>query len=268
LHRRQFLNAATAASALALAGQAQAQSSTPAAGSAKREYYQLRTYYLQSGPQNKLCQDYFANALIPALNRRGMTPVGAFRLDIGPETPTNYLLIPSSSLEELALLDQHLSTDDTFLKAADPFWNAPATAPSFKRIETRLLAAFDAWPKLVTPPHIKRIFQLRTYESPTHQDHVHRLEMFNKVTFDAFQRSGCGQVLYADTLVGTPMPSLTYMLTFPDLTAMTAGWAAFRVDAELKKQTDRFDQMPKYSSQAVISNINNLILSPLACSQI
>ena len=53
----------------------------------KREFYQLRRYNLMSGPQVELTEHYFADALIPALGRMGMGPVGAFRLDIGQETP-------------------------------------------------------------------------------------------------------------------------------------------------------------------------------------
>lgn len=93
MQRRQFVAASLAASSVALtralAGQA------PATGS--REFYQLRRYRLQNGLQTKLTASYFSDALIPALNRMGMEPVGAFQLDIGPETPTFYLLIPSSS---------------------------------------------------------------------------------------------------------------------------------------------------------------------------
>jgi len=38
----------------------------------------LRRYHLASGPGVKLTSDFFANALIPALNRLGIGPVGAF----------------------------------------------------------------------------------------------------------------------------------------------------------------------------------------------
>jgi len=267
VHRRQFLNSSLAASALVVSGQSQAQTSQTAAGSA-REFYQLRTYHLRSGPQTALCESYLGTALIPALNRGGMSPVGAFRLDIGPETPVFYVLIPSKSLEALAMLDLQLSTDDAFLKAADPFWSAPATAPAFLRMESTLLIAFEGWPKL-TPPattasHGKRLFQLRSYESPSNRDHVRKVEMFHKGEFEIFQKAGFEQVFYGDTLIGPRMPKLTYMLSFPDLTAMTARWAAFSSDPEWKK----LSSSPRYHYEEIVSNITNLILSPLGCSQI
>ena len=61
----------------------------------KREFYQLRRYLLSSGPQRKLADDYFRDALVPALNRLEISPVGVFSVSIGPETPVMYVLIPS-----------------------------------------------------------------------------------------------------------------------------------------------------------------------------
>ena len=95
MHRRRFLASALATSAFAITGKSEAQ---PSAGK-PREYYELRKYFMQSGPQTKLTESYLSGALIPALNRLGMSPVGAFNLTIGPETPTLYVLIPSTSVE-------------------------------------------------------------------------------------------------------------------------------------------------------------------------
>ncbi len=97
MKRRQFLASSLASAAFAVAGDVTAQG--PAARS--REFYQMRRYSLQTGPQTKLTENYFAHALIPALTRMGMGPIGAFQLAIGPETPTFYVLIPSSSVEAL-----------------------------------------------------------------------------------------------------------------------------------------------------------------------
>ena len=107
MQRRQFLAASLAASAVAAVNAAVAQSP---AGST-REFYLLRRYNLLSGPQLKLTESYFSGALIPALARMGMGPVGAFKLDIGQETPSYYALIPGSSIEPLAELDLRLADD-------------------------------------------------------------------------------------------------------------------------------------------------------------
>ncbi len=267
MQRRKFLNTSLAASALALTTPSEAQSQ--AAPAATREFYQLRTYTLRSGPQPALTERFFADALLPALNRRGMAPIGAFRLDIGPETPTFYLLIPSTSLETLVTLDLTLATafenDEAFLKAAAHFWAAAAAAPAFVRVSTQLLAAFEGWPKLTPPdPHHPRIFQLRTYESPSHAAHVRKVEMFHHGEFDIFARAGFGQVFYGDTLLGPRLPNLTYLLTFPNHAALDAAWDRFRSDPAWKKLSSD----PRYNFEDIVSSITNLILTPLACSQV
>jgi hypothetical protein len=264
MERRDFLTTSLAASALALGNRASAQSSSQATAGKVREYYEIRKYHLQSGPQIKLTEGYVAEALIPALNRLGIAPVGAFHLDFGPETPTLYLLLPCTSLETLATAELRLTQDAVFMKAAEPFWNAPAAAPAFQRVESSLLIAFEGWPKLTPPKPGKRIFQLRTYESPSSQDHVRKVEMFHHGEFEYFQNAGCGQVFYGDTLIGPRMPNLTYMLTFPDMGALNTSWDHFRTDPAWKKLSGS----PRYSYEAIVSNISNLILSPTAYSQI
>jgi hypothetical protein len=264
MERRQFLAASLATSVLAVTGSTSAQ--TPP--SASREFYLMRRYLLQQGPQTKLAEAFFSDALIPVLTRLGLGPIGAFRLDFGPETPAFYLLIPGASLETLAELDLRLAQDAAFMKSADPFWSAPATAPAFQRVETSLLAAFEGWPKLTPPPssatRAKRIFQLRTYESPSNADHVRKVEMFHSGEFDIFVKAGCRPVFFGDTLIGSRMPNLTYMLSFTDAAEMDARWDLFRNDPAWKK----LSTSPRYTGDQLVTNITNLTLSPLACSQI
>jgi NIPSNAP len=264
MERRQFLAASLATTATAIANNAGAQ---PTAGHA-RECYLLRRYSLQSGPQTKLTESFIGNAFIPALARLGMGPVGAFRVDIGPETPVFYVLIPGPSVESLAQVNLHLAKDTEFLKAAEPFWNAPATAPAFLRAENSLLAAFEGWPKVTLPAASankgKRIFQLRTYESPSNGAHVRKVEMFHSGEFEIFKNAGFHPVFFGDTLVGPRMPNLTYMLTFADSAEMDAKWDVFRNDPAWKK----LSADPRFSYEAIVSNITNLILSPLEASQI
>jgi hypothetical protein len=264
MERRQFLAASLATSVATVAASTGAQ----APASPAREYYLLRKYSMQSGPQTKLTESFIGDAFIPALTRLGMGPVGAFRVDIGPETPAFYVLIPGSSVESLAQVNLHLAKDAEFLKAAEPFWSAPATAPAFLRAENSLLVAFEGWPK-ATPPAAsatkgKRIFQLRTYESPSNGAHVRKVEMFHSGEFEIFKNAGFHPVFFGDTLVGPRMPNLTYMLSFKDSAEMDAQWDAFRNDPAWKK----LSADPRFSYEAIVSNITNLVLSPLAASQI
>jgi NIPSNAP len=261
MHRRNFL----AASALSLAGQtASAQSSAAAP-----EYYDFRRYQLASGPGTKLTDQYFSEALIPAANRLGIGPVGAFSVYFGPDTPAYYLLLPSSKLETLATAELQLARDAVFMKAAAPFWDAPGGAPPFITIESTLLRAFEGYPKLTVPPAAakkeKRIYQLRTYVSPTNMDHVRKVDMFDHGEFDIFAKAGAAGVFYADALIGPRLPSLTYMLSFPDLQALEAGWTKFTADPDWRKLSadPRFKLDPP-----TVSNTTSLVLRPLAYSQV
>ena len=262
MQRRHFVASSLAASALALTQTAKAQ----APGS--RQFYSLRKYTLQSGPGVAIADAYFADALIPALNRMGILNVGALKLTFGTETPTTYLLLPSNALNTLATADLALTGDAVFMKAAAPFWSAPAALPPFLRCESSLMIAFEGFPALVTPKAFagnqKRIFQLRTYESPTMGAHVRKIEAFHSGEFEFFRRSGCEAVFYGDSLIGPRLPSLTYMLTFADQAALEAGWAKFSADPGWKKLRDE----PRFASEAIISHIDNLILTPEPYSQL
>jgi hypothetical protein len=260
MQRRHFLSRSLAASAVALASRSGAQ--TPA--TKPREFYQLRRYQMQNGPQTRLMESYFTDALIPALTRLGLGPIGAFRLEIGPETPVFYLLIPSASVETLATVDFRLAEDAAFLKAAEAFWSAPATAPAFARVESSLLSAFEGWPKVTPPAKGKHIYQLRTYESPSDADHVRKVEMFNHGEFDIFLNAGFKPVFFGDSLIGPRLPQLTYMLSAPDMNQLNAFWDVFRNDPAWKKLSGS----QRYAYEDIVSNITNLILSPLGCSQI
>jgi len=261
MKRRQFLTSSVAAAAAA-------SSSALAAPLAGREYYELRRYHLQSGPGQKLTDSYLAEALIPALNRLKIKPVGAFNLYLGPETPSLYLLLPASSLDSLATAELSLADDEAYQKAGASFLRAPAKEPPFIRVESSLMIAFEGWPKLVVPPvtasHGARVFQLRTYESATNFDHRRKVEMFHHGEFDYFKEAGFWNVFFADSLIGPHLPNLTYMLSFPDLSELNAKWEAFNNVPGWKK----LRSSSEYNFEPIVSNVTNLILNPTSYSQI
>ncbi len=267
MQRRRFLSSSLAASTLGLGTGSLSHAKQEAAGGS-RQYYELRKYRLASGPQIKLTNNYVEQALIPALNRMGISPVGAFNLDLGPETPMLYLLLPCASLETLVTAELKLSRDEQFVQAAGSFWSAPAKDPAFVRVESQLMIAFEGHPQLtLTPASAKRgprVFQLRTYESPSNADHIRKVEMFHSGEFEIFKKAGFWPVFYSDTLVGPRLPNLTYMVSFPDMAQMNELWNAFRSHPDWKK----LSASPRYSFEAIVSNISNLILNPTTYSQI
>lgn len=260
MERRKFLVGSLAASALAVAVDSGAQTETMVR---PRQFYQLRRYSLQTGPQVAMTEKYISEALIPALANKG-GPVGAFRVDIGPETPMFYVLIPILAPAMAGALELELNQNEGYIKAAEPFWSSPASSPAFVRIDSTLLVAFEGWPRITPPEKAKRIFQLRTYESASYRDHLVKVQMFHSGEFEIFKNAGFQPVFFGDTLIGPRMPSLTYMLSFADSAELDAKWNVFRNDPAWKK----LSADPRFAFEAIVSNITNLVLSPLAASQI
>jgi hypothetical protein len=264
MQRRNFIASSLAAAAAATTSALPPASAQP---TSPRLFYELRKYTLITGPQMlKMTDAYLADALIPALNRLGVAPIGAFRLDFGPETPTLYLLLPAPSIDVLVGAGARLAQDAEFVKAAAAFNTVSATQPAFHRIESSLLHAFEGFPTVHLPAakKEKRIFQMRTYENPTPAAHDRKLEMFHQGEFEIFRNTGLEAVFFGETLIGPRMPNLTYMLTFKDIADMDAKWNVFRTDPAWKKLSTN----PRYSAEAIVSNISNLILTPTSYSQI
>jgi hypothetical protein len=242
------------------------QSNTSTAG--KRLYYELRRYQLVDGPQKKICDAFFQNAFIPAVNRLGITPVGVFNLTVGPGTPAMYVLLPSASVEALVNLEAHLANDAQYMSAGAPFLSAPAVAPAFQRIESQLMIAFEKIPGITLPTataaNAARVFELRTYESPSDLDHKRKVEMMQSGEELIFNKAGFTQVFYGDTLIGGHLPNLTYMLSFENLAARDQHWTAFSNNPDWKTMQAN----PRYAFENIVSNISNFILTPAAYSQI
>jgi hypothetical protein len=270
MERRSFIASTLAASMMAAGSPADSleglQARSPDAKG--RDFYLLRRYQLSNGPQVKLTNDFLRDALVPALNRMGISPVGVFNLTIGAQSPSIYMLMPHTSAETLAMIDINLAKDEEYMKTGAAFLNTPANAPAFARVESTLMQAFEKTPKLVLPAATTakgpRLFELRTYESATDQDHQRKVEMMQSGEGEIFAKFGFEQVFYGDTLMGARLPNLSYMLCFDSLADREKKWALFSGSAEWKA----YSSQPKYAFEPIVSNITNVILTPTLYSQI
>src|SRR5580658_4999998 len=116
MKRRAFLQ-----SSIALAGGETLVSSLSApadeAGAADRQYYELRLYHLRRGPQTDLFDRFYRDAAIPAFNRAGLPKVGVFSVMIGPDSPTQYVLLAHPSLDSVAATRARVDADEEYQKA-------------------------------------------------------------------------------------------------------------------------------------------------------
>jgi len=248
-----------AAAALGGAG-ASAQESAPAGG---REYYELKRYLLESDAQRAGLDAFLAEAVLPALERHGFGPVGVFAdpEDISPV----HVLIRHERPDTLATLHHTLGADAEFMEKGAAFLNAPSSAPAYARIESSLLYAFSGMPKMERPSDVPgRVFQLRTYESPSVLTGQKKIEMFDTAEIAIFRKTGLKPVFFGEALVGEKLPNLTYMLGFDSRDEQNAAWKTFLQDPEWKELSGR----PEYANDRILSGITNLNLVPTAYSQL
>ena len=269
MKRRQFLksSAAAAATAGALASTLNL-SAAEATPDAAREYYELRLYHLRRGPQQKTFDDFYRLAAIPAYGRIGVGPVGVFGVISGPDSPTMYVLIPHKTIESFATSGDTLRADPEYLKAGADFINAPAGSPSYVRVESSLMVAFAGMAKMEAPAaaakNQPRIMELRTYESHSKKANQKKIEMFNTGEIAIFRRAGLAPVFFGETMIGSRMPNLTYMIAFENMAAHDKAWATFSADPDWRKLSNT----PGYTDSEIVTNISNIFLRPTAYSQI
>jgi hypothetical protein len=234
--------------------------------SAPRQYFELRRYHLLPGTKQRAFTDFIGTVAIPAMNRAGVGRVGAFTVIYGENAPSLLLVLAHHALDTVVSLRERLASDAVYARAGAAILDAPMSDPAFVRVESTLLRAFDAMPTLepsagagtATP----RIYELRTYESHSDRAALNKLRMFNAGEVPIFRRAGLTPVFFGETLIGANMPSLTYMLTFSNMSARDAAWGKFGQDPEWKT----LSADPQYRDN--VSAITDIILQPAAYSQI
>jgi hypothetical protein len=259
MDRRDFVTASLGASLLPKVAE----------GATAPQLLELRHVQFRFGAMEARYAEYAKGALIPALNRMGIKPVGAFSVAVGPGAPSVYLLLPHPNAESVLTAARRLTADPEYQRAATSFRSLPATDPPYVRRESSLMIAFDAFPAVEAPTGPvavpSRVFELRTYESHNETANLKKIEMFEKAgEIPIFRRVGLTPVFFGRQVIGSSLPSLTYMLVFADMAAREKNWAAFREDPEWVK----LRSTPGYANTEILTNINNLLLRPTDYSQI
>lgn len=240
----------------------------PAADNPSNALFEMRYYYLRNTLDNQVRRttDYLKDVLLPAVQRAGAGAVGAFRSNVGPESP--YFLtvtsFPSLSSYEGAL--NKLKGDSDYQKGLTSFNSGPN--PAYVRMESALLRAFDSIPQLEVPPtegrQSPRLFELRTYESNNLTSLARKIRMFNEGEIGLFRKLDMRPVFFGETLIGRNQPNLTYMLAYDDMAMRERVWRNFVSSPEWKKMSGE----PGVSDAEIVSNISNSFLSPLPFSAV
>ena len=258
MQRRSFLKKSALATGATLT--AASLNANPAPGMEK-DFYELKMYQLTGGGSRNQLKQYYTEAVIPFLNKRGVK-VGAFNEYSLEEPPKMYILHAYQSPADYYDATQAMKSDSTFLEAAKTYMELPADEPIFERYETFLMEAFDENPRIMTPEKSRGLFELRTYESYNEDAGRRKVSMFNNGELQLFRKVGLHPVFFGQIMAGQFMPALTYMLWFKDMEERDANWSKFSSAEEWKEMKIK----PEYAN--TVSKVKRKFLLPADFSQL
>ena len=238
------------------------------AGAATQDYYQLKIYHLKTQEQESRLDSYLEKAYIPAMHRLGVATVGVFK-PVKPDTSGMlvYVFIPFKSFADLESNDSKLALDNEYTADGKDYLSADYKEPPYARLETIILKAFPKMPQPAIPQltagKAERVYELRSYESPTENYNLNKVKMFNDGDeIGLFKRLGFNAVFYSEVIAGSHMPNLMYMITFNNMAEHDKLWKNFGDDAYWKT----LSSMPEYQNN--VSHIDSTFLHPATYSDL
>jgi len=226
-----------------------------------REFYQLSVYHFSTSAQEKILDNYFQNALLPALHRKGSKDVAVLKAWANDTASDKlvYVFIPLHSLDALVKNKEELNKDEIYNTAASDYLNADPKNPVYSRMETIVLRAFPLAPQMHLPSlqssKRSRVYALRSYESATEKKFESKVKMFNEGNEIAlFKRLNFNAIFYSEVIAGSKMPNLMYMTSFENRQDRDAHWKTFSSDSAWKKLSG----LPEYQNNVSHIDINFL----------
>jgi hypothetical protein len=227
---------------------------------APRSFYQLKVYHYKTTEQYNALNTYLQKAYLPAMHRNGFKTVGVFSTTEKDTADKRiYVFVPLSSLDKLPIIDVLLAKDKAYAADAKAYTNALYNTPPYTRMEVIVLQAFTGMPQSAVPvlpaPKSERIYELRSYESPTEAYHINKVAMFNVGDeISIFNRLGFNAVFYSSVIAGDRMPNLMYLTVYANNDEHQKHWNAFRDDPKWKELSAK----PEYKNN--VSHIDSIFL--------
>ena len=227
------------------------------------EFYQLKTYIFDTDAQVEETDNYLKEAYLPALKRMGIKNIGAFKPIPDPNDTLKriLLIIPFDGLSQFSKMEGKLALDTLYMERGKKYLQVMHDNPMFKRYESVLLTAFKDMPKMNVPkiegPRSKRVYELRSYESPSDTYYRNKVDMFNAGgEIKLFDQLDFNAVFYGEVISGPKMPNLMYMTTFRDRQSRDDHWKEFVDSPEWKE----LSSMSKYDNN--VSHADIYLLYP------
>jgi NIPSNAP len=210
------------------------------AADAERQLYEVRTYLLGDSGDEAAIDAYLSDALLPALKRQGIGPVGVLTNAAQDETGVRQIVvvIPYANANQMLSAAGKLASDETYNAAAkDYLARGPKEAP-YARIRSELLVAMDCWTDVKVPEgtlsNKDRVYELRLYESPNERLGATKVDMFNAGEVPIFLDCKIQPIFIGQAVIGPQTPSLTYLTVYPNEKARNESWVAFRAHPDWK----------------------------------
>jgi predicted outer membrane protein len=258
MKRRKFVHSALAAGVAA--GAPGVPAADPQAG-----YVTLGWLRARRDQDLDRLRAFLGTSLVPAYNRAGVQPVGAFQVMIGPDNPSFLMAAAYPSMAAIEAARAKLALDRAWVREVAEFdakWDL-----AYERGELSLLRCFRTMPGIELPrveAGRANLFELRVYESRNVTAHHRKVAMFDEGEIAIFRRLGIHPVFFGSTIFGARLPSLTYMVRYPSWEARAEAWSKFSQDPEWKKMSTA----PGNADRELVSSISNQLMTALPFSQI
>lgn len=228
-----------------------------------KDYYQLTVYHYSTADQEKILDDYFEKALIPALHKLSLKHIGVFKA-LANDTAADkkiYVFATIKSPAAITGIETKLSADADYQSAGAAYLNVDYKNPVYTRKEVMLLEAFPLAPQMKLPQlkaaKSERVYELRSYESVSEKIFANKVKMFNDGDeIGLFARLNFNAIFYSSVIAGCKMPNLMYMTSFENMKDRDEHWKAFGADTYWKK----LSSMPEYQNN--VSHIDIIFLKP------
>jgi len=204
------------------------------AGPARTRYYTLESFYLENGEQVARLHDFLSHAFVPAARKVYTGPMLVLEAVVAPHVPQILVIAGFASATDALSLYPRLHQQEGYSGAVEK-WEAGAIPP-YEQSASTLLEAAEYSPEFPAESAKQpRIFELRTYHSPTWRQLGALHQRFSGREIAIFHRSGIHPLFYTSTVFGNNLPNLTYLIPFDDLASREKAWSAFGADPEWVK---------------------------------
>ncbi len=234
---------------------------------ADHEYYEVRSYVLGENGDADAIDGYLRDALLPALKRQKVGPVGVFTNSKDDQTgsPRIVVVIPFDSADQVTAVEAKVQADPQFQSDAKSYLDRDPKQSPYARISSELLASMACMPKLEVPTdsldNEDRVYELRVYESPNERLGNLKVDMFNSGEVPIFLDCKIQPIFIGQAVIGPQTPNLTYLTMYPSEQERLDAWVAFLKHPDW----DKLKVVPKY--QGTVSRIDKFILVPKSYSE-